>query len=67
MDKQKEANKDIVVGTIEFKFSLTSDEANEVVNNPRGECARKLKHYLNSILKEVAKKTLQKLNETVDK
>lgn len=67
MDEQIGINKNMVVGTIEFKFSLTSDEANEVINNPRGECARKLKHYLNSILKEVAKKTLQKLNETVDK
>lgn len=59
--------KEITVGSFSVKMTITEDEAQEVLNNPRGQVARKLKHYMYSILKEASKKMLQSLNEEVEK
>lgn len=54
------------IGTISFKFSLTRQEADEVINNPKGSISRKLRKYMIGILKAGSKKFLEtKANEDV--
>lgn len=59
--------KEITIGSFSVRMTITEDEAKEVVNNPRGQVARKLKHYMNSILLEASKKMLQPVNKELDK
>lgn len=59
--------KEITIGSFSVRMTITEDEAKEVVNNPRGQVARKLKHYMSSILLEASKKMLQPVNKELDK
>lgn len=46
----------ITMGKVTFSFSLTSDEAEAVLKKPRGQIARNLRKYMNSILVEACKR-----------
>ena len=56
-DKNKEEK--IEIGRINFAFSITRDEAKEVINNPKGVISRKLRKYMISILRTGCKKMLE--------
>lgn len=49
----------IEVGYISFKFPITRDEANAIVNKPKSQVARKLKTYIRRVLEAGAKKMLE--------
>ena len=49
----------IEVGFIHFKFPITRDEANAVINQKRSIVARKMKKYVNSLLEAGCKKFLE--------
>lgn len=49
----------IEVGFIHFKFPITRDEANAVINQKRSIVARKMKKYINSLLEAGCKKFLE--------
>lgn len=52
-------HKTIEVGRISFGFTITRDEADAVINKPKGTVARKLRKYMISILKTGCKKMLE--------
>lgn len=47
------------IARINFSFAITRDEANAVINKPKGTVARKLRKYMISILKAGCKKMLE--------
>lgn len=49
----------IEVGFIHFKFPVTRDEANAVINQKGSIVARKMKKYVNSLLQAGCKKFLE--------
>ena len=49
----------IEVGFIHFKFPITRDEANAVINQKGSIVARKMKKYVNSLLEAGCKKFLE--------
>lgn len=49
----------IEVGFIHFKFPVTRDEADAVINKKGGMVARKMKRYVNSLLCAGCKKFLE--------
>lgn len=49
----------IEVAKINFGFAITRDEADAVINKPKGTVARKLRKYMISILKAGCKKMLE--------
>lgn len=49
----------IEVGFIHFKFPITRDEANAVINQEGSIVARKMKKYVNSLLQAGCKKFLE--------
>lgn len=49
----------IEVGFIHFKFPITRDEANAVINQKGSMVARKMKKYVNSLLQAGCKKFLE--------
>ena len=49
----------IEVGFIHFKFPITRDEANAVINQKGSVVARKMKKYVNSLLEAGCKKFLE--------
>lgn len=49
----------IEVGFIHFKFPITRDEANAVINQKGSVVARKMKKYVNSLLQAGCKKFLE--------
>ena len=49
----------IEVGFIHFKFPITRDEANAVINQKGSIIARKMKKYVNSLLQAGCKKFLE--------
>lgn len=49
----------IEVGFIHFKFPITRDEANAVINQKGSIVARKMKKYVNSLLQAGCKKFLE--------
>lgn len=44
-------------------ISLTSDEANEIVHNPRGKVAKAFRRYLSEMMGGIAKLCLEKHKE----
>lgn len=66
-DEMEIKEKTIEVGRINFGFTITRDEADAVMNKPKGSVARKLRKYMISILKAGCKKMLEtKPDETVN-
>lgn len=69
--KRKNKDKDLVIpeGTVieyanvSFKFTLTKDEAKEVLTKPNGSIARKLRKYMYSILKEASSRFFKEEKE----
>lgn len=62
MSEEKQDNieeKQIEIGRINFGFTITRDEADAVINKPKGTIARKLRKYMISILKAGCKKMLE--------
>lgn len=49
----------IEVGFIHFKFPITRDEANAVINQKGSVVARKMKKYVNALLQAGCKKFLE--------
>lgn len=49
----------IEVGFIHFKFPVTRDEANAVINQKSSVVARKMKKYVNALLQAGCKKFLE--------
>lgn len=49
----------IEVGFIHFKFPITRDEANAVINQKGSVVARKMKKYVNTLLQAGCKKFLE--------
>lgn len=47
------------IARINFGFAITRDEADAVINKPKGTIARKLRKYMISILKAGCKKMLE--------
>lgn len=58
-DELEIKEKTIEVGRISFGFTITRDEADAVINKPKGTIARKLRKYMISILKAGCKKMLE--------
>lgn len=59
-DDLKEEQKEIIeVGYISFRFPITRDEAEAIVNKPKSQVARKLKTYMRKVLEAGAKKMLE--------
>lgn len=63
VDEQKEnleIEKEVIeVGYISFRFPITRDEADAIVNKPKSQVARKLKTYMRKVLEAGAKKMLE--------
>ena len=51
-----EQPKDLVYGKMNLTFYMTEDEAKEVVDNPKGSIARKMKRYIYKLVETAAKK-----------
>lgn len=59
-DDLKEEQKEVIeVGYISFRFPITRDEAESIVNKPKSQVARKLKTYMRKVLEAGAKKMLE--------
>lgn len=59
-DDLKEQQKEVIeVGYISFRFPITRDEAEAIVNKPKSQVARKLKTYMRKVLEAGAKKMLE--------
>ena len=46
-----------------FEFSITNQEAYEIVHNPRGKIAKSIRKYVGKMVDSVAKKCLRKFSE----
>lgn len=64
-DEMEIKEKTIEVGRINFGFTITRDEADAVMNKPKGSVARKLRKYMISILKAGCKKMLETKPEEI--
>lgn len=51
-----EQPKDLVYGKMNLTFYMTEDEAKEVVDNPKGSIARKMKRYIYKLVETAARK-----------
>lgn len=49
----------IQIATVSFKFSMTRDEAFEVLKNPRGKVAKEFRRYMADVVEATAKKVLK--------
>lgn len=58
-EKQIEEGTQMEIGRISFAFTITRDEADAVINKPKGIVARKLRKYMISVLKAGCKKMLE--------
>lgn len=58
-DELEMKEESIEIARINFSFAITRDEANAVMNKPKGSIARKLRKYMISILKAGCKKMLE--------
>lgn len=58
-EKQEIKEEQVEIGRISFTFTITRDEADAVINKPKGVIARKLRKYMISILKAGCKKMLE--------
>lgn len=77
MTKKKRRNKDkdlvipegtvIEYANVSFKFTLTKDEAKEVLTKPNGSIARRLRRYMYSILKEASSRFFKEEKDEADK
>lgn len=61
--KNNHTKKDIQIATCTLQVKMTSDEAFEIVHNPRGKVAKQLRKYFTELINGVAKKTLKKMEE----
>lgn len=59
MKEQFNKPKEIYIVETDFKFKLTSDEAYEILKNPKGKVAKNMRKYLTEFLNEVARKCLK--------
>lgn len=46
-----------------FEFSLTNQEAFEIVHNPKGKVAKEMRKYVSEMVTSVAKKCLKQFKE----
>lgn len=46
-----------------FEFSLTNQEAYEIIHNPRGKIAKSMRKYVSDMVTSVAKKCLKQFAE----
>ena len=69
MKKQNnnEEPRSIIVGTLKLDLKISSDEAKEIVNNPKGSVARNINKYLKDCIISASKKMLQELNKKLEK
>ena len=69
MKKQNnnEESRSIIVGTLKLDLKISSDEAKEIVNNPKGSVARNINKYLKDCIISASKKMLQELNKKLEK
>lgn len=70
MKKQQNNNEEsrsIIVGTLKLDLKISSDEAKEIVNNPKGSVARNINKYLKDCIVSASKKMLQELNKKLEK
>lgn len=59
-------NKDtefITTAKATFEFSITNQEAYEIVHNPRGKIAKSIRKYVSEMVDSVAKKCLRQFAE----
>lgn len=54
--QQEQSAKSIAIAKITFTFGMTEEEADEILNNPKGQIARKMRKYAYSLVKAAAKK-----------
>lgn len=63
MSKEFKRTKDVIQLTCKLELPITSIEAYEVLNNPRGKIAKDLRKYLTDVLNATCKKCLKVARE----
>lgn len=58
---------EVYTAEADFKFKITSDEAYEVLKNPRGKVAKEIRKYLSDFLIGISKKCLAYEKEEKEK
>lgn len=56
LNQVDEQPKDLIYGKMSLTFYMTEDEAKEVVENPKGSIARKMKRYIYKLVETAARK-----------
>ena len=51
--------KEVYTVEVDFKFKITSEEAYEILKNPKGKVAKEMRKYLSEFLNGISKKCLK--------
>jgi len=54
--KETENPKELEIAKITFTFGMSKDEADAILNKPKGQIARNMRKYMNSLIEHAAKK-----------
>ena len=54
--KEVENPKELEIAKITFTFGMSKDEAYAILNKPKGQIARNMRKYMNSLVEHAAKK-----------
>lgn len=61
--KEVENPKELEIAKITFTFGMSKDEAYAILNKPRGQIARNMRKYMNSLIEHAAKKFFEPAKE----
>lgn len=54
--KEVESPQELEIAKITFTFGMSKDEAEAILNKPKGQIARNMRKYMNSLIEHAAKK-----------
>lgn len=60
---EQEKTEFITTAKATFEFTITNQEAYEIVHNPRGKIAKSIRKYVSTMVDSVAKKCLKQFAE----
>lgn len=62
--KELENPKELEIAKITFTFGMSKDEADAILHKPKGQIARNMRKYMNSLVEHAAKKFFEQEDKT---
>lgn len=61
--KEIDNPKELEIAKITFTFGMSKDEADAILNKPKGQIARNMRKYMNSLIEHAARKFFEPTEE----